>query len=526
MKLKLKSLIALGLTSLFVSGCEQGSSTNSAINDTTIKFAGNASFAMASSTTSPDCSFGGTTLLNGDSVIAYQNSTVNYGEICASEIRVCTEGLLSGSYNYDSCSATQPASCLFNGTTIPHGETIYAYDTTSVELGGECISEPRTCNNGILSGSSPYASCGVNLPAACLFNGLTIPSGNSIEAFLTSSVPSGEFCVVETRYCLDGALSGSHQYASCSVSKEVSCLFNGQTIAHGQNLVAFVNSSVGFGETCQEEIRTCNNGYLSGSNQYASCVTDQPASCLFNGTTYPHGSNVTAYLSSTTTSGELCTAEERICNNGSLSGSYEYASCNIEQAAACLFNGQTIAHGSSVIAFNTSSVNYGESCSSENRVCNNGVLTGSNEYASCEINSASACLFNGQTISNGQTVVGYQYESAQEGSSCKSEVKTCLNGTLTGSYQYTNCSVLNDDDSDESEHEDKNDSKEKYCKKERVVKDRHILHELQERHDNNGLHFGWCKEKNKVHYDCGKHLGWYKDKKKKTKNTSKKKNKS
>lgn len=502
----IRTTMCLFFISFFMLACQQGGSAPQASSPADIKFSTNATFAVQSPVIN-DCTFNNTVVTDGNSITAYQNSSIAYGGSCTSEVRTCNGGFLSGSYNYSLCTVDAPASCLFNGQTIAHGGSVEAYPGSYVDLGGECIFELRTCNNGVLSGSNQYASCSINLPASCLFNGQTIPSGYSVNAYLNSTVAFGELCSTETRYCVDGALSGSNQYASCVVDQPASCLFNGQTIADGQSINAFLNSSVSYGNLCQGEVRTCKNGVLSGTNQYASCVVDQPASCLFNGQTITHGSSVTAYLKSSTSSGELCSAEERFCDNGQLAGSFQYASCSIDQVASCLFNSQTIASGAFVTAYATSNVNYGESCSSELRECTDGVLSGSNTFASCEVGAARSCLFNGQTIAHGQTVIGYQNDSASDNQQCTSEIKTCDNGILSGTFVFSSCIQNSDDDADSS--------KEKYCKKQRVERTKKKHHDERGEHSDNGLHLGWYKEKHKEHYDCGKHLGWFKEKKKK-----------
>lgn len=521
-----RSLIFMFSSSIFMFACQQGGSGTQATPDA--KFSTNAAFAILGPVVM-DCSFNGTLVSDGNAVTAYQNSNVLFGETCVSEVRTCNGGLLSGSYNYNSCAVDSPASCLFNGQTVAHGSSVEAYSGSSADLGAECIFEMRTCNNGVLSGSNQYASCSINLPASCLFNGQTIADGQSVSAYLSSSVSFGELCSVETRYCVDGALSGSNQYGSCTVNAAASCLFNGQTIADGQSVNAFLNSSVAFGNICQSEARICQNGILSGANQFASCAVDSPASCLFNGQTVVHGSSVTAYQSSNTGSGELCTAEERFCDNGQLAGSYQFASCAIDQTASCLFNGQTVADGSSVIAFASSTVSFGESCTSQIRACTNGVLSGTSTFASCQAGAPASCLFNGQTVNHGQTIVGYETSSVSFGNLCTSETKTCDNGTLSGTFSNESCIIESSDDDDDK---DESDKKERHCKKQRIEKkhhdddrDNHSQSKVKDGHSDNGLHLGWYKEKHKEHFDCGKHLGWYKEKKKKKNTCSSKNNK-
>ncbi len=53
------------------------------------------------------------------------------------------------------------------------------------------------------------------------------------------------------------------------------------------------------------------------------------ASCTFNGATIGSGSSVTAYLTATVPYGNTCISETRPCSNGSLAGTYTNASCTV-----------------------------------------------------------------------------------------------------------------------------------------------------------------------------------------------------
>lgn len=223
---------------------------------------------------------------------------------------------------------------------------------------------------------------------SCQFNGQTIQSGQSVQAFLSSSVSFGQTCQSETRTCTNGVLSGTFAFASCQVGQPQSCLFNGQTIAHGQSAMAFQNSSVPFGQSCQSESRLCQNGVLSGSFAFSSCAPGQPISCLFNGQTIAHGQSVAAFQAGSVPFGQTCAQENRLCLNGVLSGSFQFGSCSAGQPQSCLFNGQTIAHGQSVQAFQSTSVPFGQSCQSESRMCINGTLSGSFAFGSCQVQPA------------------------------------------------------------------------------------------------------------------------------------------
>ncbi|WII71556.1 hypothetical protein QJS83_13890 [Bdellovibrio sp. 22V] len=216
------------------------------------------------------------------------------------------------------------STCSFNGVIYQEGQTVIAYETSS---GTACRSEIRVCTNGAFTGSYRFASCTPGSLKSCLFNGQTILHSQSVVAYQNSTVPYGGSCAFEQRRCQDGVLSGSYAYGSCAIGGAASCLFNGATIKHGSTVTAFQSSSAPFGNSCRSEVRSCNNGLLTGTYSYSSCSVGQASSCLFNGATIPHGQTVTAYLTATVASGSSCSSQVRSCNNGVLSGSYGYSNC-------------------------------------------------------------------------------------------------------------------------------------------------------------------------------------------------------
>ncbi|MDA0288375.1 MAG: SBBP repeat-containing protein, partial [Proteobacteria bacterium] len=239
-------------------------------------------------------------------------------------------GLLTGSYAYSNCTVAAAASCTFDEQTIPHGTNVTAYQKDSVSFGSSCVSQQRTCSNGLLTGSYTNPSCVVEGASSCTFNGNTIQSGYSVTAYQSSTVPFGNTCSSQSRTCTNGSLSGTYSFASCSVSPAATCSFNGQTIAHDGIVTAYEESSVDFGSECQSEVKTCSNGTLSGSYTNSSCVVAAAASCTFNEQTVAHGNSVTAYLAESVAYGSSCTSEGRSCSNGTLSGTYTNSSCSIE----------------------------------------------------------------------------------------------------------------------------------------------------------------------------------------------------
>ncbi|OGG62798.1 hypothetical protein A3C21_00820 [Candidatus Kaiserbacteria bacterium RIFCSPHIGHO2_02_FULL_59_21] len=173
-------------------------------------------------------------------------------------------GTVSGPGGSGSCSVTLTVnrSCTFNGQTITHGNSVTAYQASTVPYGSSCSSQTRTCNDGTLSGSYQYSSCSVNSPANCSLDGVTVNHGESRTFYSVQTAPSGELCSFATysqsRACTDGSLSGSasFQYASCSCTPTTVYSCSAETI-----------------------VRTVTNSSCSVTvtNPYATCVS--PAFC-------------------------------------------------------------------------------------------------------------------------------------------------------------------------------------------------------------------------------------------------------
>jgi hypothetical protein len=51
---------------------------------------------------------------------------------------------------------------------------------------------------------------------------------------------------------------------------EGSCELDGQTVASGETIIAYLASQA---ETCESEERSCTNGALDGSFEFGSCTT-------------------------------------------------------------------------------------------------------------------------------------------------------------------------------------------------------------------------------------------------------------
>lgn len=107
--------------------------------------------------------------------------------------------------------------------------------------------------------------------------------------------------------------------------------------------------------------------------------------------------------------------------------------------STCLFNGQTLLEGQEVLAFQSELVPFSAQCQSEKRICTKGNLSGSFAFSKCTVAAAKSCVFNGQSIANGGSVVGWKESKVSLVESCIQETRTCMDGILSGSFANANC---------------------------------------------------------------------------------------
>ena len=136
-------------------------------------------------------------------------------------------------FSYQNCSPSnfefapvetlQPSSvsnCMFNGEIVPEGESRTAYVSSVADINGQCVSEIRRCENSTLLGSYQYASCNpvINAPKSCLFNGLTIPHGENVIGYSTPEETAPSLCQYQLRKCNNGVIEGNSSFrlSSCN----------------------------------------------------------------------------------------------------------------------------------------------------------------------------------------------------------------------------------------------------------------------------------------------------------------------
>lgn len=308
--------------------------------------------------TSPgSCSLDGKTIAHGSSTTFYTQKNVLFGQNCSAfaGTRACDNGDLKGDsdYRYATCSAAGAKSCTVVATvdgktattTIAHGASKDLWSRESVSYTSNCDAYKlkRTCNDGVLSGSSSYKfpGCEVIPEKTCSIDGITVAGGQS-RTFYSARTNANCSSIDQSRKCTNGVLSGSdtYQYAYCAPTGQRYCVQDGVYVAHNASRTFYSKESTVYGSSCDQfdQSRKCTDGKLDGSASYAyaSCKNATGASCTVDGKTIAHGSNAKFYSTRTAPSNDNCGMYEqtRTCVDGNLSGSssFKYKACTASTA--------------------------------------------------------------------------------------------------------------------------------------------------------------------------------------------------
>ncbi|MBI5456739.1 RICIN domain-containing protein [Candidatus Kaiserbacteria bacterium] len=168
------------------------------------------------------------------------------------------------------------------GSAVSHGSSVIAYQAATVPYGSLCVSQTRSCSNGSLSDSYEYQSCSVDNPApTCSISvaPTTITSGES--STLTWSSSNATTCT-GTNFSTGGATSGSTSVSpSSSTNYSASCTGTGGTTACTDT------SSGGGGDTtatlsvaCTESWACTGAGGSTITHTLANCSTETIDTCV------------------------------------------------------------------------------------------------------------------------------------------------------------------------------------------------------------------------------------------------------
>ena len=382
------------------------------------------------------CNFNDEEIPNGQSLTAYSAESLVYDAKCSSvaETRTCNDGELSGSFEFASCVEEPPANCSFDNQIVLHEDYVEAFQLSAVEWNQSCndYKKIRTCDNGTLSEADYiFPSCTATEPLDCTFDSQTILHGADVEAYQLSSVPWNETCSSyrETRSCENGVLSGQgFAFSSCEQVAPDNCSFNDQLVEHQSSVTAWQTSSVPHGNSCASQERICTNGQLSGSYTFSSCATAAPDNCSAAdyGQFVQHNTSEQFWQTATVPYGSSCQPQDRFCNNGTLSGSYTFASCSVSEASGCDFSdGGSTAHNPNAFLtlYNTASSDWPATCEahvSSSVTCNNGdfspVSLAAYSYQSCDNGTPQSCTLNtpgggSSTIAHDASATAYSAQS-------------------------------------------------------------------------------------------------------------------
>ena len=133
--------------------------------------------------------------------------------------------------------------------------------------------------------------------------------------------------------------------------------------------------------------------------------------------------------------GKNCSSQTRTCRNGNLSGSFTNANCNVAVAEDCSLGGLNIANGASITAYKSATANFGGNCVSQERTCTDGNLTGTFEFNSCKLLLQTPAHLADHHW-NTEPVLLPMQQAMSAGSICRSELRSCENGNLSGSYAF------------------------------------------------------------------------------------------
>lgn len=292
------------------------------------------------------------------------------------------------------------------GGTLDFGNTVTAYAAPQTACGEYCVSETRICENGVLSGSYTNQNCVEGPCAPCTLPwGENIADSDSVIAYADAQVSCGTECVSETRICKNGSLSGSFTNKDCSVAPCTFCILPwGGVLENSQSIEAFQEPSVACNTPCKKELRTCTNGVLSGTYTNPACASKACEYCITPwGATVNSGSAVIAYSVSSVLCGQSCPQESRKCDDGVLSGTYQFKTC-AKLCAPCtnvklmtntpgIFTTISMNHLATKVVYNKNIVLYDKNCNDFDNItklyCYDGTVYTNPSYTSLYVNGTS-----------------------------------------------------------------------------------------------------------------------------------------
>ncbi|TVR01703.1 MAG: BspA family leucine-rich repeat surface protein [Deltaproteobacteria bacterium] len=301
----------------------------------------------------------GGSIASGASVPAFETESVDCGLTCDMELRECDDGELSGSFLFESCDA--PA--------CPVGYFVLSAQARNGNLGGlagaaqACLAE---LNSNTWLGQEDAVSAGLLTadrvrPFLCSTDGCLLPQANTeyLFAAMDSSAGGASFTTDGDRigpfdtvtwdgpdhfgqnvpYHTGMANLGLSNDEWLGLPDEGNTCLNWTT----GSIIPYAHTSLTGRSGSFGRLRWSSNavGCNTGGHRLICMVHPEPeppiapASCVLPwGGTLPHGESVTAWQEAAACNGE-CLSEERFCDDGVLSGSFRNETCTELAVGAC-----------------------------------------------------------------------------------------------------------------------------------------------------------------------------------------------
>jgi len=263
------------------------------------------------------------------------------GSITQTRTSSCATGATSPTWSgwtntVNTCTTPAAQSCTTPwGTTVSSGASVTANLTTSVAYGSECISETRACTNGQLSGSYQYQTC---TPATATCTALSPQT----QTLTCPAGQTGTWTQGRTSSCATGATSPTWSVWTDTVktcTQIQSNTIDVFLIAGQSNAVGYPGSSAGSPAVPAGKVLQYYNGTISDANDPVGNAQSGSAWPAFGAAYYSATGHRIAFVPAAVGgSGQLATSDTGT-GNWSQTGSLFTSSTNKLDAAMTALGG-------------------------------------------------------------------------------------------------------------------------------------------------------------------------------------------
>jgi hypothetical protein len=318
--------------------------------------------------------------------------------------------------------------------TTPRGEKIVEYQSVSAYktphwwTNNLCVAELRVCRKGKLSGTYQYKSCSFIVDGRRDNKDIVTWASQSQQQFVTESVKLQEYLATNQEYIQPKLTETTKPLSRNEVNPYP--MDNAKIISHTSQGDTLDQSTL--------DLPTTNTGV------YKSCRTPR-------GEKIDHGSSTYAYDIKKSDIHAICKIQTRSCQDGRLSGTYRYPSCN-DKVSQYYISIQQPDYSVQlpIISFSTGIVSpWGpDKPRSLQEMSHSTFKTYYSNSASSDTSSPSQNYIDVEntcttprwtTLVHGESITAYRNSATERNSLCDSQVRTCRYGSLGWSFSYPSC---------------------------------------------------------------------------------------